>query len=224
MQPLHAMPGIGHSITLTMPDFKGTLGETLWREGGVRCVLVPAGAGTAVELRSEHGGVFLRKLAPGVTAARNEAEYLRLLLHHESTPPTASALKPFALIVEDEPDTAEAYREALRFHGVRALTVLNGRDALRRAEELIPDLIILDYRLPDVHGRELCRQLRANPETRPVPILVVTASPQDDPDSEYPDAVLTKPCLLPTLLAASRLLLNRVLSTAVSRPPAAPTA
>ena len=66
MQPLHAMPGIGHSITLTMPDFKGTLGDTLWREGGVRCVLVPAGAGTAVELRSEHGGVFLRKLAPGV--------------------------------------------------------------------------------------------------------------------------------------------------------------
>jgi len=33
MQPLHAIPGIGHSITLTMPDFKGTLGDTLWREG-----------------------------------------------------------------------------------------------------------------------------------------------------------------------------------------------
>jgi hypothetical protein len=44
-----------------------------------------------------------------------------------------------------------------------------------------------------------------------------------DPDSEYPDAVLTKPCLLPTLLAASRLLLSRVLPTAVSRPPTAPT-
>ena len=218
------MPGIGHFTALTMPDFKGTLGDTLWREGGVRCVLVPAGAGMAVELRSEQGGVFLRKLAPGVTAARNEAEYLRLLLHHESPPPTAAALKPFALIVEDEQDTADAYREALRFSGVRALTVPTGREALRRAEELIPDLIILDYRLPDVHGRELCRQLRANPETRQVPILVVTASPQDDPDSEYPDAVLTKPCLLPTLLAASRLLLSRVLPTTGSRSPAAPPA
>ena len=85
MQPLHTMPGIGHS-TQTMADFKGTLGDTLWREGGVRCVLVPAGIGLAVELRSERGGVFLRKPAPGITAARNEAEYLRLLLQHESTP------------------------------------------------------------------------------------------------------------------------------------------
>jgi CheY-like chemotaxis protein len=207
-----------------MPESRDPFGETLWREGAVRCVVLPSGAGTAVELRSEHGGVFLRKQAPSHTAARNEAEYLRLLLHHESTASTPSELKPFALIVEDEQDTADAYREALRFSGVRALTVPTGRDALRRAEELIPDLIILDYRLPDVHGRELCRQLRANPETEQVPILVVTASPQDDPDSDCPDAVLTKPCLLPTLLAASRLLLRRVLPPASARPPAAPTA
>ena len=60
----------------------------------------------------------------------------------------------------------------------------------------------------------MCRQLRANPETGQVPILVVTASPQDNPDTDCPDAVLTKPCLLPTLLAASRLLLRRVLSPA----------
>jgi CheY-like chemotaxis protein len=207
-----------------MPESRELHEETLWREGGVRCVLLPSGSGTAVELRSDNGGVFLRKQAPSTTAARNEAEYLRLLMDHESTLTTPSELKPFALIVEDEQDTADAYREALRFSGVRALTVLNGRDALRRAEELIPDLIILDYRLPDVHGRELCRQLRANPETERVPILVVTASPQDDPDSDCPDAVLAKPCLLPTLLAASRLLLRRVLPPAMARPPAAPTA
>lgn len=207
-----------------MPDSRDPFGETLWREGAVRCVLLPSGAGTAVELRSDHGGTFLRKQAPSITAARNEAEYLRLLMHHESTPLTFSELKPFALIVEDEQDTADAYREALRYSGVRALTVPTGRDAMRRAEELIPDLIILDYRLPDVHGRELCRQLRANPETEQVPILVVTASPQDDPDSNCPDAVLTKPCLLPTLLAASRLLLRRVLPPAAACPPGAPTA
>jgi CheY-like chemotaxis protein len=207
-----------------MPEFNGTPGDTLWREGGVRCVLLPSGSGTAVELRSEQGGVFMRKQAPSDTAARNEAEYLRLLLHQDSTTVSPSELKPFALIVEDEQDTADAYREALRFSGVRALAVGNGRDALRHAEELVPDLIILDYRLPDVHGRELCRMLRANPETGQVPILVVTASPQDDPDSACPDAVLTKPCLLPTLLAASRLLLRRVLPATDSRPPAAPTA
>jgi CheY-like chemotaxis protein len=206
-----------------MPEYHGTLADTVWREGGVRCVMLPSGAGTAVELRTDQGAVFLRKQAPSVTAARNEAEYLRLLLHTEAPAPTGAAtatLKPFALIVEDEQDTADAYREALRFSGVRALTVPNGRDALRRAEELIPDLIILDYRLPDVHGRELCRQLRANPETEKVPILVVTASPQDDPDSDCPDAVLMKPCLLPTLLAASRLLLRRVLPASPTPPTA----
>jgi CheY-like chemotaxis protein len=207
-----------------MNDYKESQGETLWREGGVRCVVLPSGASMAVELRSEHGGVFLRKMAPSVTAARNEAAYLRLLLHHEPAAPVPAALKPFALIVEDEPDTADAYREALRFSGVRALTVATGRDALRRAWELVPDLIILDYRLPDVHGRELCRQLRANPDTAQVPILVVTASPQDDSDSDCPDAVLTKPCLLPTLLAASRLLLSRVLPAGAARPPTASTA
>ena len=206
-----------------MPDFQTTAGDTIWREGGVRCVMVPSGHGTAVELRTEQGAVFLRKQAPTITAARNEAEYLRLLLHRDAAAPAPSALKPFALIVEDEQDTADAYREALRFSGVRALTVANGREALRRAEELVPDLIILDYRLPDHHGRELCRQLRANPDTMAVPILVVTASPQDNSDSEGPDAVLTKPCLLPTLLAASRLLLRRVMPTP-SRAPVAPTA
>lgn len=202
-----------------MVDFHAAVGETVWREGGVRCVMLPSSVGTAVELRTDQGAVFLRKQAASGTAARNEAEYLRLLLHRdEGAPAAAGSLKPFVLIVEDELDTADAYREALRFSGIRALTVPNGRDALRRAEELIPDLIILDYRLPDLHGRELCRQLRANPETEQVPIVVVTASPQDNPDTDCPDAVLTKPCLLPTLLAACRLLLRRVLPAAA--PPA----
>jgi len=141
--------------------------------------------------------VFLRKQAPTLTAARNEAEYLRLLLHRDAAASAPSALEPFALIVEDEQDTADAYREA-------------------------PDLIVLDYRLPDLHGRELCRRLRANPDTGRVPILVVTASPQDNSDSDGPDAVLTKPCLLPTLLAASRLLLRGVMP-APPQPPASAT-
>ena len=216
------VPAIGHSVPLTMTHQPATLGDVLWKEGGVRCVLVPSGAGVAVELRTEQGNVFLRKQAPTVTAARNEAEYLRLMLHRDTATPPPSPLMPFALIVEDEQDTADVYREALRLSGVRALAVPTGREALKHAGELLPDLIILDYRLPDVHGRELCRQLRQHADTAQIPILVVTASPQDDHDTECPDAILTKPCLLPTLLAASRLLLRRVLPS--SRVPAAPTA
>ena len=196
-------------------------GETLWREGGVRCVAMPLAGGMAVELRTGQETPFLRKQAPNLTAARNEAEYLRLLLQRDAHAPPF-VLKPFALIVEDERDTAEAYREALKLTGVRALTAMTGHDAYRHATELTPDLIILDYRLPDLHGRELCRQLRNNPSTSQIPILVVTASPQDS-GLDCPDAVLTKPCLLPTLLAASRLLLRRVLP-APSLPPNVPTA
>ena len=73
-----------------------------------------------------------------------------------------------------------------------------------------PAPIILDYRLPDVHGRDLCAQFRSDAITAAIPILVVTASPQDS-ITDCPDAVLSKPCLLPTLLAASRLLLHRAL-------------
>ena len=224
MRALHRVPPGGQSRpNRVMADLHTTVTDAIWREGGVRCVIVPSNLGMAVELRTDQGAVFLRKQAPIGTAARNEAEYLRLLLQGNVASTATSVLKQFALIVEDEQDTADAYREALRFEGVRALTVPTGREALRRASELIPDLIILDYRLPDVHGRELCRQLRADPETARVPILVVTASPQDNPDPDCIDAVLTKPCLIPTLLAASHLLLRRVLPAA-SRAPAAPTA
>jgi DNA-binding response OmpR family regulator len=129
---------------------------------------------------------------------------------NREAPVSGGGLKPFALIVEDESDTADAYREALRFSGVRALSAATGREAIKHASELLPDLIILDYRLPDMHGAEICRKMRANPATASIPILVVTASPQDAGGDDCPDAVLTKPCLLPTLLAASRLLLQRV--------------
>ena len=184
---------------------------------------MPSPQGTAVELRTDPGAVFLRTHASNMTAARNEAEYLRLMLQREVTPAGQFELKPFALIVEDQPDTAGAYREAMRLSGIRALAVGTGREALPHAAELLPDLIVLDYRLPDIHGRELCRRVRDNPETTHIPILVVTASPQDDTGPSCPDAVLTKPCLLTTLLAASRLLLRRTLP-APSRRPAAPAA
>jgi two-component system phosphate regulon response regulator PhoB len=184
----------------------------------VRCVLVPSGPGTAVELHTEQGPVFSAS-RPDDHGCSQRSRIPAPAAASRRGPPARSALKPFALIVEDEQDTADAYREPLRLTGVRALTVPNGREALRRAEELLPDLIILDYRLPDLHGRELCRQLRANSDTMRVPILVVTASPQDNADSDCPDVVLTKPCPAADVSRRISLLLRRVMPTQ-SRPPA----
>jgi CheY-like chemotaxis protein len=192
----------------TMNGSIAPFGTALWVEGGVRCLLLAAGSGSAVELRNDRNVAFIRKHAPTPTAARNEAEYLRLLMRRPAARASPDDLQPFALIVEDEPDTADAYREALRLTGVRALAVRTGRDGLKHALELRPDLIILDYRLPDMHGGDVCRRLRADPATTGIPVLVVTASPQDEPACRA-DAVLTKPCLLPTLLAAARVLLRR---------------
>jgi CheY-like chemotaxis protein len=178
----------------------------LWTGEGVRCVIVPQGAHVEVQLRNAGGSAFLRKTAPTRQAALNEAEYLRLLLQTAHRPTPKRALKPFALVIEDDRDNCEALREALRLAGMRALGCGHGGEGVALARDLAPDLIVLDYRLPDVSGTDVCRQLRSDPETAFTPIVVVTASPEALRAEGCPaDAVLTKPCQLDTLIAAARL-------------------
>jgi len=177
----------------------------LWADDNVRCVLVPNGQHVEVQLRNVDGSAFLRKTAPTRQAALNEAEYFRLLLQaHRPTP--RRGLKPFALIVEDDQDNREALVEALRLSGMRALGCASGEAGLALARELAPDLIVVDYLLPDVTGAEVCRKLRNDPEIAAPPIIVVTASPETlRAEGCEADAVLTKPCQLDTLIAAARL-------------------
>lgn len=181
----------------------------VWRQSGVACVVVPAALGYDVELRNAQGVAFLRKAASTNEAAHNEAEYLRLLLDSDHLPAGAGELKPFALVVEDDLDSCEAFSQALKSVGIRALGVNSGTEALRLAKALGPDLIIVDYRLPDINGAEICRRLRDDPETEPVPIIAVTGAPEAmRADGCVADAILTKPCGLDTFLAASRLFLR----------------
>lgn len=189
-----------------------TMNETsgaVWQQAGVACVVVPATFGFDVELRNAHGVAFLRKAAATSEAARNEAEYLRLLLESDSLPAASAGLKPFALVVEDDQDNCEAFAEALKSVGIRALGVGCGMEALRLAKALAPDLIVVDHRLPDITGAEVCRRLRDDPDTEPLPIIAVTAAPDAmRADGCVADAILTKPCRLDTFLAASRLFLR----------------
>ena len=183
--------------------------SAVWRQSGVACVVVPAPLGYDVELRNAQGIAFLRKAASTNEAARNEAEYLRLLLDSDHLPAGCGELKPFALVIEDDLDSCEAFSQALKSVGIRALGVNSGVEALRLAKALAPDLIIVDYRLPDINGAEICRRLRDDPETEPIPIIAVTGSPDAmRADGCVADAILTKPCRLDTLLAASRLFLR----------------
>lgn len=183
--------------------------DVVWRQASVACVVVPAAMGYDVELRNAQGVAFLRKTAATNEAARNEAEYLRLLLESDHLPAGSAELKPFALVVEDDRDSCELFAEALKSVGIRALGVSQGMDAVRLAKALAPDLIVVDYRLPDITGAEVCRQLRDDPETEPVPIIAVTGAPDAmRADGCLADAILTKPCRLDTFLAASRLFLR----------------
>ena len=181
----------------------------LWQQGGIACAVVSASIGYDVELRNSAGVPFLRKSAPTRDAARNQAEYLRLLLSADHVPAVNAELKPFALVVEDDEQNCDALTEALKSVGIRALGVHSGAEAVRLARALAPDLLVVDYRLPDITGAEVCRLLRDHPETQPLPIIAVTGSPEElQKDGCAADAVLAKPCNLDTFIAAVRLFLR----------------
>lgn len=82
---------------------------------------------------------------------------------------------PLVLIVEDEAPQAEMLRYNLEKGGFRVADAANGEDALLLALEDPPDLIVLDWMLPGLSGIEVCRRLRADKRTRPIPVIMVTA-------------------------------------------------
>jgi phosphate regulon transcriptional regulator PhoB len=78
------------------------------------------------------------------------------------------------LVVEDEQDVAELLRYNLSKEGYEVALVANGADALKRAREVKPDLILLDIMVPQLNGWEVCRRLKQDPETRSIPVIMVT--------------------------------------------------
>jgi CheY-like chemotaxis protein len=106
---------------------------------------------------------------------------------------------PLVLIVEDDYGTRQMYREYLRHSGFRTIDAHNGKQALEKAREQLPDAVLTDLAVPGLDGFELCRALQQTSSTRAIPILAVTGH------SEYLEEparireagiahVLTKPC------------------------------
>jgi two-component system phosphate regulon response regulator PhoB len=79
------------------------------------------------------------------------------------------------LIVDDEKDLRNLLDFNLRQAGYRTLHAATAKEALLRAGASRPDLILLDLNLPDLSGTEVCKQLKANPETENIPIVMLTA-------------------------------------------------
>jgi two-component system, cell cycle response regulator DivK len=105
---------------------------------------------------------------------------------------------PRVLIVDDDRDNREVYAEFLRYRGYDVTEAESGAEALEKASDCNPDLVLLDLRLPDVAGVEVSRQLR---DTRPRSLSIVALSAcVFDGDVETAlrngcDAFIGKPCL-----------------------------
>lgn len=84
------------------------------------------------------------------------------------------------LIVEDEPHQAEMLSYNLERAGFTVLIAADGEDGLLQARDGTPDVIVLDWMLPGMSGIDVCRQLRGDPATRTIPILMLTARGEEE--------------------------------------------
>lgn len=84
-------------------------------------------------------------------------------------------MKPKILVVDDEPDALELISYNLKAAGFEVVTASDGEEALKKARNSQPSLVILDVMLPEVDGLEVCKTLRREPATAAVPILMLTA-------------------------------------------------
>lgn len=83
------------------------------------------------------------------------------------------------LIAEDEPDIRELVAFTLRFAGHEVTTTSNGEEALNQASQIIPDLILMDVRMPRMTGYDACRAMKATPSLRHIPVVFLSAKGQD---------------------------------------------
>lgn len=90
-----------------------------------------------------------------------------------------SITRPRILVIEDEPSQVEILRFNLNQEGFEVRVSMDGEEGVQAAIEDPPDLILLDWMLPNLSGIEVCRQLRRAKETREVPVLMLTARSEE---------------------------------------------
>jgi len=83
------------------------------------------------------------------------------------------------LLAEDEPDVQLIARLSLKKAGFAVVTVGNGVEALERVADERPEVILLDWMMPDMDGYETCRRLKADPATSAIPVIFLTARVQE---------------------------------------------
>ncbi|MGI3184074.1 phosphate regulon transcriptional regulator PhoB [Nioella aestuarii] len=127
--------------------------------------------------------------------------------------------EPLVLIVEDEPAQREVLAYNIRAEGYAVISAGAGDEALVMARETPPDVIVLDWMLPNVSGIEVCRQLKAADETRKIPVIMLSARSEEVDRvrglETGADDYVVKPYSVAELLARLRTQLRRTRPAAV---------
>ena len=120
--------------------------------------------------------------------------------------------KPRVMVVDDYPDAREMYSEYLEYCGFDVVQAANGMEALQRAIEMRPDLILMDLSLPVMDGWEATRRLKADKRTVNIPVVALTghalAGISEGAKKAGCDAFVTKPCLPEDLVKEIRRVLD----------------
>ncbi len=121
--------------------------------------------------------------------------------------------KPTILIIEDERSLLEILAYNLTNEGFEVLTAADGQDGLRRAKTSVPDLVVLDLMLPGLDGLQVCRQIRSDPKTQSIRILMLTAKSEEVDEivgfNMGADDYVAKPFKIKPLISRIKALLRR---------------
>src|ERR1700720_4104873 len=96
-----------------------------------------------------------------------------------STQPAPTTARLRVLVIEDERDLVDVLTYNLDREGYDSIVAHDGQEGLRKAQTLLPDLILLDIMLPGMSGLEVCRELKAGERTRDIPIVMLTANAEE---------------------------------------------
>jgi two-component system phosphate regulon response regulator PhoB len=122
--------------------------------------------------------------------------------------------QPRILIIEDERGIVQPLEYNLKREGYESVVAHDGLEGLRKAQMVLPDLILLDLMLPTLGGLEVCRELRSGERTRDIPIIMLTARAEESDQIEGfakgADDYVTKPFNNKVLMQRIKALLRRV--------------
>jgi len=150
--------------------------------------------------------------APRKPAAKGKAKARSRAAAPVARGPRASG-GPMVLVVDDYEDAREMYAEYLQYSGFRVAEARTGVEALERAFELLPDLILMDLSLPVMDGWEATRRLKADARTKTIPVVALTghalAGHSEVARKAGCDAFVTKPCLPDALVVEVKRVLEQ---------------